>query len=201
MWWRRSGRERKRERSAQRGAGSNPGLTRGWPEAALASPPALLNSPRFPSRLDSLTARGRLRARHSVARRSSLVARPLGIPLCCSSSASSRCRCFCSPRFAFVVAMYIKSLTIRGFKTYRQETHITDLSRHVNMVLGKNGSGKVRSEQHEQASPEQRAAPFGPFSDRPPISLPPPRPCCRALDSVVCCCACSPIFWMPSSSC
>jgi len=38
--------------------------------------------------------------------------------------------------------MHIKSLTIRGFKTYRQETVISDLSAHANMFLGKNGSGK-----------------------------------------------------------
>jgi len=38
--------------------------------------------------------------------------------------------------------LHIKRVTIRGFKTYRQETVITDISPHVNIVLGKNGSGK-----------------------------------------------------------
>lgn len=35
-----------------------------------------------------------------------------------------------------------RAVTIRGFKTYRNETVISDFSSHVNMVLGKNGSGK-----------------------------------------------------------
>jgi hypothetical protein len=39
--------------------------------------------------------------------------------------------------------LHIKRVTIRGFKTYRQETVIDALSPHVNIILGKNGSGKV----------------------------------------------------------
>ena len=38
--------------------------------------------------------------------------------------------------------MYIKRVIIRGFKTYKNETIIEDLSPHNNIVVGRNGSGK-----------------------------------------------------------
>ena len=38
--------------------------------------------------------------------------------------------------------MHIKRITIKGFKTYRNETIIDDLSPHDNVVIGSNGSGK-----------------------------------------------------------
>lgn len=38
--------------------------------------------------------------------------------------------------------MYIKRVVIRGFKTYKNETVIEDISPHHNVVVGRNGSGK-----------------------------------------------------------
>ena len=38
--------------------------------------------------------------------------------------------------------MYIKRIIIKGFKTYRNETIIDDLSEHQNIIIGSNGSGK-----------------------------------------------------------
>ena len=38
--------------------------------------------------------------------------------------------------------MYIKRIIIKGFKTYRNETIIDDLSPHQNVIIGSNGSGK-----------------------------------------------------------
>lgn len=38
--------------------------------------------------------------------------------------------------------MYIKRITIQGFKTYKNTTIIDDLSPHYNVILGRNGSGK-----------------------------------------------------------
>ncbi|CAN3359064.1 structural maintenance of chromosomes protein 3 [Diutina catenulata] len=38
--------------------------------------------------------------------------------------------------------MIIKKITIQGFKTYKNTTVIDDLSPHLNIVLGRNGSGK-----------------------------------------------------------
>lgn len=38
--------------------------------------------------------------------------------------------------------MYIKRIIIKGFKTYRNETIIDDLSPHQNIIIGSNGSGK-----------------------------------------------------------
>lgn len=38
--------------------------------------------------------------------------------------------------------MYIRRIIIKGFKTYRNETVIDDLSSHHNIVIGSNGSGK-----------------------------------------------------------
>jgi len=38
--------------------------------------------------------------------------------------------------------MYIQRIIIKGFKTYRNETIIDDLSPHQNVIIGSNGSGK-----------------------------------------------------------
>ncbi|CAI4551557.1 AIS_collapsed_G0029260.mRNA.1.CDS.1 [Saccharomyces cerevisiae] len=38
--------------------------------------------------------------------------------------------------------MYIKRVIIKGFKTYRNETIIDNFSRHQNVIIGSNGSGK-----------------------------------------------------------
>lgn len=38
--------------------------------------------------------------------------------------------------------MYIKRVTVTGFKTYRTETTLDELTPHCNLILGKNGSGK-----------------------------------------------------------
>lgn len=38
--------------------------------------------------------------------------------------------------------MHIKRITIQGFKTYKNETIVTNLSPHHNVVTGRNGSGK-----------------------------------------------------------
>lgn len=39
--------------------------------------------------------------------------------------------------------MYIKQVIIQGFKTYKDRTVIEPFSPHVNIILGKNGAGKV----------------------------------------------------------
>ena len=39
--------------------------------------------------------------------------------------------------------MHIKQLIIQGFKTYKDRTVIDEFSPQLNIVLGKNGAGKV----------------------------------------------------------
>ncbi len=38
--------------------------------------------------------------------------------------------------------MFIKTLTIQGFKSYRDQTAVEPFSPHHNVVVGRNGSGK-----------------------------------------------------------
>jgi structural maintenance of chromosome 3 (chondroitin sulfate proteoglycan 6) len=45
--------------------------------------------------------------------------------------------------------MFIKRVLVRGFKTYRAETLVDELSPHTNLVLGKNGSGQCCSSDAE----------------------------------------------------
>jgi structural maintenance of chromosome 3 (chondroitin sulfate proteoglycan 6) len=61
--------------------------------------------------------------------------------------------------------MYIKSVTVKGFKTYKEETTI-DLSPQSNLILGKNGSGKsnlldaiqfVLSDKYNNLSSDERS--------------------------------------------
>lgn len=61
--------------------------------------------------------------------------------------------------------MYIKYITVQGFKSYRDPVKTDQLSSHHNIVVGRNGSGKsnffaaitfVLSEEFGRLSPEQR---------------------------------------------
>ncbi|KAJ7098111.1 structural maintenance of chromosome protein 3 [Mycena belliarum] len=63
--------------------------------------------------------------------------------------------------------MYIKTLTIQGFKSYRDQTNIEPFSPRHNVVVGRNGSGKsnffaairfVLSDAYTSMSREERAA-------------------------------------------
>lgn len=63
--------------------------------------------------------------------------------------------------------MHIKKIVIQGFKTYKNATEIGDISRHHNIVLGRNGSGKsnffagirfVLSDSYTNMSREERQA-------------------------------------------
>jgi structural maintenance of chromosome 3 (chondroitin sulfate proteoglycan 6) len=63
--------------------------------------------------------------------------------------------------------MYIKTLTIQGFKSYRDQTNIEPFSPRHNVVVGRNGSGKsnffaairfVLSDAYTSMSKEERQA-------------------------------------------
>lgn len=63
--------------------------------------------------------------------------------------------------------VYIKQITVQGFKSYKEQTVIEDLSPRHNVVVGRNGSGKsnffaairfVLSDAYTHMSREERQA-------------------------------------------
>lgn len=76
------------------------------------------------------------------------------------------CSCFLRFRLRSPSTMYIKTITIQGFKSYKDQAAIDPFSPKHNVVVGRNGSGKsnffmairfVLGDAYEKMSREERA--------------------------------------------